>query len=151
MLIRAYRASDLPEWIRMRRALWPEYPADQEAAEMDAEMWLGRPDAAVFVAESTAEGGLCGFAEVGERPYADGCESGPVAFLEAWYVDAELRGQGVGSELLSAAEVWARSRGLIELASDALLENIAAQRAHEAVGFEEVERSVKFCKRLSGA
>ena len=38
----------------------------------------------------------------------------------------------------------ARARGFTELASDALIENGGSQRAHEALGFREVERSVKY-------
>lgn len=107
---------------------------------------LSRPDT-VFVA-ARPEGGLGGFAEVGTQPYADGCESGPVAFLEGWYVDADTRGKGVGRQLVEAVEAWARGRGLRELASDAHLENIASHRAHEQTGFIEVERAVRYRKPL---
>jgi aminoglycoside 6'-N-acetyltransferase I len=125
----------------MRTALWP----DQTERDMDE--WLARPDAAIVVAERE-ESGLCGFAEVGARAYADGCLTSPVAYLEGWWVDADRRGRGVGRALVRAAESWARSRGHREMASDALLDNIGSHRAHERLGFAEVERVVLFRKDL---
>jgi aminoglycoside 6'-N-acetyltransferase I len=110
-------------------------------------VWQTRPDTAVLVAARPA-GGLGGFAEVGTRPHADGCESSPVAFLEGWYVDSDLRAKGVGRQLIEAVETWARGRGLTELASDALLENVGGHRAHQRVGFVEVERAVRYRKPL---
>lgn len=110
--------------------------------------WLERSDTAVLVCERP-NGSLGGFAEVGIRAYADGCASSPLAFLEGWYVDPDMRGRGVGRALVHAVEAWARDRGLTELASDALLENEIAHRAHEQVGFEEVERAVRYRKAIA--
>jgi aminoglycoside 6'-N-acetyltransferase I len=50
--------------------------------------------------------------------------------------------------LYEAIGDWARARGCRELASDALLDNEASQRAHRALGFEETERVVYFSKKL---
>jgi aminoglycoside 6'-N-acetyltransferase I len=123
----------------MRTALWPGQ------TESDMVAWLARGDAAVIVAEREA-GRLCGFAEVGERAFADGCETSPVAYVEGWYVDAELRRQLVGTQLIRAVEQWARLRGYRELASDTELQNVASQRAHERLGFSESERLVLYRK-----
>jgi aminoglycoside 6'-N-acetyltransferase I len=141
MNIRPYLPADLPEWHRMRQAFWP----DQTPADMTA--WLARPDAAVLVVER-AGGGLGGFAEVGARSVAQGCSTSPVAYLEGWYVDPDLRGQRVGTGLLQAVEAWARRAGYRELASDTTLTNEASQRAHVALGFTEVERAVQYRKAL---
>jgi hypothetical protein len=46
-------------------------------------------------------------------------------------------------------EAWAHGQGLRELASDALLENEQRQRAHTRLGFEEVERAVRYRKALN--
>ena len=143
--VRAYRPADHAEWLRMRRALFDEITAERE--EADAAEWLARPDATVLVAVRP-DGRLAGFAEVAERPYADGCDTSPVAYLEGWWVDADVRRAGVGAALVRAAEAWGRARGRAELASDVLLDNEASQQAHGALGFEEVERSVKYRKPL---
>jgi len=141
MRVRLYQPSDDPEWRRMRTALWP----DQTAADMAA--WRSRADAATLVAEREPAG-LCGFAEVGARAFADGCDSSPVAYLEGWWVDPDRRGQGVGAALVRAVETWARQRGYRELGSDALLDNLVSQRAHLRLGFSEVERAVRYRKAL---
>jgi aminoglycoside 6'-N-acetyltransferase I len=43
---------------------------------------------------------------------------------------------------------WALSEYCSELASDSLLENVAAHAAHRALGFEEMERVVYFRRTL---
>jgi aminoglycoside 6'-N-acetyltransferase I len=144
MTVRVLQRPDWGEWLRMRCVLWPDEP---DAHEAEMRQWLSRPDTAVFVAVRPG-GGLGGFAEVGTRPYADGCLSSPVAFLEGWYVDPDLRGQGLGRQLVQAVEAWAQARALSELASDTLLENTRSQRAHERAGFIEVERAVRYRKQL---
>lgn len=146
MKIRPYREADHPEWLRLRRALWPEVGPDEEGEAAD---WLARPDALTLVAVR-AGGGLAGFAEFGVRPWAEGCASGPVAYLEGWYVDPDVRRRGVGAALARAGEAWALGRGLRELASDALIENSTAHLAHLAHGFAEVERIVLYRKSLGG-
>ncbi len=142
---RLYQAVDHDEWLRMRRRLWPHQSDAEHLHDMVA--WLAQPESVVFVAPHP-EGRLVGFAEVGTRSVADSCETSPVAYLEGWYVDPDARRQGIGAALVRAAEAWARGRGLREFASDAELENIESQRAHEALGFTEVERSVLYRKVL---
>lgn len=142
MTIRPYRAADHAEWLRMRRALYEGLAPEDE--EEDAAEWLARPDTVVLVAERAGGGGLTGFAELGERAYADGCDTSPVAYLEGWWVDADARRQGVGAALVAAGMAWARERGYREMASDALLDNVVSHRAHEALGFAEVERAVRY-------
>ncbi len=92
------------------------------------------------------DGGLCGFVEVSIRPYADGCDTDNVGYLEAWYVDADARGRGVGRALVMAVEEWAYAQGCRELASDTDLTNFDSQVSHGHLGFEEVGRIVQYCK-----
>ena len=109
--------------------------------------FLARADAAVFIAERP-DGSLAGFVEVGTRPYADGCDTSPVGYIEAWYVDPDVRRAGHGRALLRSAEQWALERGYAEMASDALLDNHVSHRAHERSGYIEVDRVVQFRKPL---
>jgi aminoglycoside 6'-N-acetyltransferase I len=129
----------------MRAALWPDADQVELAAELDA--LLADADQVAFVAEREA-GGLCGLAEASVRGFANGVDEAPCAFLEAWWVDENLRRSGVGRALVEAVENWARGRGFTELGSDALLDNTLGHRAHRALGFEERERVVYFRKRI---
>ncbi|MFI5230126.1 MAG: GNAT family N-acetyltransferase [Gemmatimonadales bacterium] len=121
-------------------------PPNEIVAGMRA--FRSRFDAAVFVAER-ADGGLAGFVEVGARAYADGCDTSPVGYIEAWYVDPDVRGTGVGRALVAAGEAWARALGFREMASDALIENDVSHRAHRALGYAEVEHLVLFRRELA--
>jgi len=131
----------------MSVALFPEYSADDLAKGMTE--FRARKDAEVFLAERE-DGTVSGFVEVGSRPYADGCDTSPVGYIEAWWVDPEMRRGGYGWALVAAAEAWARSRGYSEMASDALLDNTVSHAAHKRAGYDEVGRIVQFRKPLSG-
>ena len=139
--------TDWAEWLRMRRLLWDDSTAEEHSAEMRD--LLPQETFAVFVAERP-QGGLAGFVEVGERAYADGCDTSPVGYMEGWYVDEDMRQQGLGGQLFSAAEAWARQRGYREIGSDTGLDNATSHAAHLALGYEEVERQIVYRKALGG-
>lgn len=143
--IRRVTKADRHEWLRMRVLLWTGVDPDNLAGELDA--MLQDPDAPIFVAERPGAG-LCGLLEAGMRRYADGCDSSPVGYIEGWYVDEDVRGQGIGAALMAEAEDWARDRGLKEMASDAEISNAASLEAHLALGYRETERLVHFAKTL---
>ena len=95
------------------------------------------------------DGSLREFIEVSiRRDHVDGTTSSPLPDVEGWYVDRRHRGQGVGKQLLGAAEQWARERGFKEMASDAELENIESISVHTACGFLETSRAVHFIKEI---
>jgi GNAT superfamily N-acetyltransferase len=103
----------------------------------------------VLVAERPT-GGLCGFVEASIRPFAEDCTTRPVGYVEGWFVDPDVRRQGVGRKLVTAVEEWAAAHGCKEMASDADIGNAVSHEAHRAVGFEESGRLVHFRKRLDG-
>ena len=102
-------------------ALWDDCPVDEQEREMDE--YLGEPTNQVFLAERP-EGGLCGFLEAAIHPWAVGCDQCPVGYIEGWYVDADVRKAGLGRALVEAAEAWTRSKGCLQIASDALTDNL---------------------------
>ena len=135
---RRVNRGDAEAWLRMRVALWPEGPEEEhreEIARYFAGEAEGRP-AEVLMAE-TDSGRVAGFAELSIRPYAEGCRGTRVAYLEGWYVEPELRCRGIGRALVAASEVWARSQGCEEFASDAQPDNEASIAAHRAAGFTD--------------
>ena len=143
--IRRVTHADKTEWLRMRKALWPDQTAEEFAVQ--SEEILKDPMQPVFVVERS-NGKLGGFLEAGTRKYAEGCDTSPVGFIEGWFVDPDLRGQGVGKALVRVAENWARSQGLKEMASDTWLDNEVSIQAHLKMGYEETERLVHFAKKL---
>ena len=144
-MIRRATYEDKSEWLRMRQGLWPDAPMDYLSLDLD--QLLANPDAAVFVA-SRADGGLVAFIEARLRQYAEACETSPVGYIEAWYLDPHVRGQKLGRDLVSTAEQWAREKGCTEMASDTWLENEASIAAHLKMGYWEADRLVHFVKRL---
>jgi len=143
--IRRATPEDKPQWIRMRQGLWPDAPL--QYLDFDLDELLADEDAAIFVA-SDPEGKLIAFIEAGLRGYGEGCETSPVGYIEAWYVDPHVRGQRLGRELVGVAEQWAREKGMTEMASDTWLENDVSIQAHLRLGYYEAERLVHFVKRL---
>jgi aminoglycoside 6'-N-acetyltransferase I len=146
MRIRKFEESDFLDWLRMSAALFPEHTTEELAPWMRT--FRTREDGEVFIALRD-DGSACGFVEVGSRDYADGCDTSPVGFIEAWFVDSDMRRAGVGRALLTAAEDWARDRGYSEMASDALLDNSISHSAHEGSGYIEVERAVRYRKSIN--
>ena len=148
MTIRPSTVRDLAEWIRLRRALWPDCSPARQWLEIQ-QFAASQSPGVVIVAEQD-NGGLCGFVEVSVRhEHVDGTSSVPVAYLEAWYVEPEFRGRGIGRQLVEAVEAWGMARGLKELASDAELENKSSINVHVSCGFKETCRAVHFVKSIA--
>jgi aminoglycoside 6'-N-acetyltransferase I len=149
--IRHAEPGDWGQLAVMRALLWPDASEQQHLAEVEA----GRSNPGqsqfpvVTLVADDERRDLLGFLEVGLRSHADGCDTRqPVGFVEGWFVREEHRGQGVGRELMHAAEEWARAQGCLEMASDALIDNSGSEDAHTALGFEIIDRCIHFRKAL---
>jgi len=147
MKIRKVKKEDRDEWARIRNELWPESP-EEHLNEID-HFFSHREDndQEVYVL-SRESGKLGGFIELRIRNYAEGTSSPEVPYLEAWYVDPDLRGKGYGEKLMSTAEQWALEKGFNELASDTEIDNELSMKIHKKLGFKEVDRIVCFLKKL---
>lgn len=147
VIVRPVVSTDAGAWLQLRRQLWPEGAEAEHRDEIAAYLaGTTREPAAVLVAEHG--GVLAGFAELSIRPYAEGCVSGRVCFLEGWFVSPERRRQGLGRALVRASESWGRAQGCTEFASDTLPDNHGSIAAHAAIGFENVGMVVCFRKAL---
>jgi RimJ/RimL family protein N-acetyltransferase len=65
-------------------------------------------------------------------------------------VDRAWRGRGVGSQLVRAAIVWARGRGLHKLSLEVFATNHGALALYRKLGFVEEGRRVKQYRRANG-
>jgi aminoglycoside 6'-N-acetyltransferase I len=143
-------ADDAATWVMLRHRLWPHADPAELLAETQA-FFPGTTTpliAAVFFAEDSREQKVLGFIELSIRPFADGCDSRPIPYVEGWYVEPAARKAGVGRALMNSAEAWARDLGFSELASDTEIENEASLAAHSRCGFVETERLVNLRKAL---
>jgi aminoglycoside 6'-N-acetyltransferase I len=147
LLIRPVEPGDAAVWQRMRESLWPDESGDH-AREIARYFAAPRTNPLEVLLACIGSGAPIGFVELSIRPYAEGCMTDRVAFVEGWFVEADHRGQGVGAALIAAAEEWGRASKCTELASDTQLWNETSIAAHNALGFEEVERLVCFRKTL---
>ncbi len=138
---------DQPGWLQMRMALWPDATADDHRGYMAIS--LAQPERFLQLMMYDENRAPIGFIEGSIRSdYVNGTETSPVGFVEGVYVIPSMRRKGIARHLFAAIGDWAQARGCRELASDALLENEASQRAHRALGFRETERVVYFTRKL---
>jgi aminoglycoside 6'-N-acetyltransferase I len=144
--VRPLQERDLNEWLRLRKRLWDAISeADHKSEMVDI---IDHPDSQfVLVAEREA-GKLLGFLEVSIRPFVEDCETDHVGYLEGWYVESEVRGRGIGKELVRIAEQWAREKGCEEMASDAEVGNELSLAVHLGLGYVETSRLVHLRKEL---
>jgi aminoglycoside 6'-N-acetyltransferase I len=135
----------------MCEILWPDASREEHRRELEAILRsrrYGTLPMAILVSHDN-DGSLKGFIEVGLRSHADGCDTTyPVGFVEGWFVHEAFRKQGIGAALMRAAEDWARGQGCREIASDTWIDDEMSIDAHQALGFEVVDRCVHFRKPL---
>ena len=138
IILRPATVQDADAWLQLRCDLWPDTTEAEHRVEIEAffNKTALEPLSVLFAVDP--ESRLVGFVELSIRPYAEGCDSQRVAYVEGWYVVADWRDQGVGRSLIQASEHWGRSQGCTELASDTEADNELSRQAHCAIGFEEV-------------
>ena len=110
--------------VAVRRAVEDWVERSLESAERDGH--------AVFVADVAGE--VVGFVSVGEREHFSDAVDGYVGEL---VVSADQVGQGIGDVLMTAAEDWARDRGLQHLTLETGAANTVARRFYAARGYRE--------------
>ena len=145
-IVRPLRENDIGEWLRLRKMLWDGLSDEEHKAEM-MDIYEHTETQLVLVAD-VGEGKLGGFLEASIRPFVEDCHSDQVGYLEGWFVESESRQQGIGRQLVSGAENWARQRGAIEMASDAEIGNEMSLKAHQNLGYQETSRLVHLRKDL---
>lgn len=129
----------------MALELWPECNFEEE---FDDWMKISR-DENSFCLLAKLNSVYVGFIHVSIRSdYVEGTDFEKTAYLEAIFVKQLYRHRGIGSTLLLRAEMWAKSKGIKQLASDTEIDNLDSQLFHKKAGFLEVNRIVCFMKEI---
>jgi aminoglycoside 6'-N-acetyltransferase I len=81
--------------------------------------------------------------------YVNGTDTSPVVYVEAIYILPEHRKLGIGRELITFAETFAKQKNITQLASDCLLDNRDSELFHKSCGFREEERVICFVKDVN--
>ena len=144
--IRGLSEGDLSEWLRLRLLLWDESSEDDHKSEMvDI---IEHSDSQLVVVADFGDERLGGFLEASIRSHVEDCETENVGYLEGWFVENRYRRLGVGRELVTFAEGWARGKDCSEMASDAEIDNEVSLQAHIHLGYDETSRLVHLRKEL---
>jgi aminoglycoside 6'-N-acetyltransferase I len=138
MTIRKFAHGDGRELRRLARQLF--------GSDQDFDPWNEQ----IFVVDR-GNGLLGGYLAVTRRSWSNGSDAQPVAHIKAWFVDPDLRRQGLGTKLMKAAEHWAGLMGLVELCSDVELHNQLSLAVHQRMGFEPTVQLQYFRKPLAQA
>lgn len=142
-IIEAERGS-IESWLKMRKHLWPSSSQDAHLEEIEEILHLENSLAWIVFKDGEA----VAFAEASIRPFANGCESRPVPFLEGIWIDPSHRKQGIGKGLIDFIAHYFAQKGFFELGSDTEIANVDSLLAHKQWGFEETERVVYFRRKI---
>ncbi|HEL2002851.1 GNAT family N-acetyltransferase [Streptococcus suis] len=143
MTIRAVTERSLPTWTLFASQVW------QTSEQVLIEKFLNNEFPFEFLYYSQSEEPIAWISLSLRHDYVEGCQAGPVAYLEGIFISPNYRSQGIAEELLHFAECWARSRGISQLGSDAELDNLLSQNFHIKHGFREVSRTVHYVRNLN--
>ncbi|MDJ0733878.1 MAG: GNAT family N-acetyltransferase [Nostocaceae cyanobacterium] len=134
-----------PAWKQMRQTLYSGLESDFHEQEME---WIFKSDdKACFIFLSDSDE-VMGFLEVSLRNLVDGCLGNPVGYIEGIYLKSQYRGLGYGRQIINYAAQWFLSRDCRDMATDAEIDNLNAQKFYQSVGFQETYRIVEFKKSL---
>ena len=132
------------DWLDLRKALYTGLDDRFHLNEIDLFLNDSKRNCFLHYIETEATG----FVEVTLRNIVDGCLSSPVGYIEGIFVKLEFRHKGIAKNLLDASTKWCIKHGCTELATDAELNNIDAQRFQINMGFKETYRIVEYIKKI---
>jgi len=130
--IRAARASDLPELVRLFGELGYEIQPDVLAGRLLAYERAG--EKALVAADASSTGRLLGVATLHATPVLH--RAGPVGRVTALVVDASVRGRGIGRALMERAEQWAAEQGCVLIEVTSNQRRVDAHKFYEGLGYE---------------
>jgi GNAT superfamily N-acetyltransferase len=122
------------------------YPASEAQVAERTKAMAGSANDTVLVAASD-DGKAIGWIHL--RASAS-LHNDPTAEIYGMVVDAKYRSRGVGSQLIAAAEEWARAMGFGSMRVRSNASRKDAHRFYERAGFQLTKTSLTFQKSLEG-
>jgi len=123
------------------------YPVAADNVRQRLERLLPRAEDVVFVA-TTSGGDVVGWIHAAEHELL---ETGRHAEILGLVVAADHRSQGAGRDLVEAAEQWASSRGVEQMAVRSNVVRTESHPFYERLGYARVKTQHAYGKRLSPA
>ncbi|TAI47760.1 GNAT family N-acetyltransferase [Flagellimonas allohymeniacidonis] len=140
-----YQPSDFQAWLNMSLKLFKDYPAEE--TERGLVRMAQNPKCKTFLAKF--DNSAVGFITVSVRTdYVEGSKTSPTGYVEAIFVDAKYRKQGLAKLLFEKGEQWTKLQGCSEIGSDTWDWNLAAQDFHLKLGFQKEDVLVHFIKKI---
>jgi len=133
---------DFSNWSALIQELWPMN--NDELIEEFVELFAKQTGIGAFVQEQ-----LVGVVHVAIRTdYVAGTSTSPVGYIEGIVVTKTMRKQGIASELLNQASLFAKSKGCFEMGSDIEIDNVESLEFHKKNGYIEQERVIAISKKI---
>ncbi len=146
MEVRPATHRDRDLWLEARRAIWPHVSKDAHERAITAAVAEDSDRCFLVLHE---EGTRMGFVEGRIEPPRAGAPGG-VGVIESWYILPNFRWDGIGQQLLAAAEVWFRERGCGELRAEGQVGKEASYKPHVAVAEGEPPPTLRFRRTPAG-
>lgn len=124
------------------------YPVSSQDVDQNLKLIRSTPTQDVLVARIAPQGTLVGWIHLYEHL---SLATGPRCEIGGLVVDERYRGQGIGTQLLNAAEQWAKKRGLISVRFSSKTSRTEAHRLYARLGYNVQKTSYVFDKRLNSS
>ncbi len=142
MTYRQLIKTDFQKWSVLIQELWP-----MNGTKLNnefAELFSKQTGICTFNGDN-----LVGVVHVAIRTdYVAGTSTSPVGYIEGIVVTKSMRKQGIASELLNQAALFAKSKGCSEMGSDIEIDNLESLEFHIKNGYIEQERVVALSKKI---
>jgi len=146
MTIICASTNTLTEWTNLALLLFPESTFEEELSLHQKVLASENEIGLLYQIEDK----YVGFMNISIRTdYVNGTDTSPVVFIEAIYVLPKYREQGIGRKFIEYAEIYAKQRGITQIASDCFLDNTLSENFHKSCGFIEKERVIYFVKNIN--
>ena len=131
-----------PMWIKLvefhsdKQFIFKSSPDFRDKVVDDIKLFMGKPNVAFFVVEQDKK--LVGFssATISQRPSVFAIKS--KGYIGDTYVDEELRGQGIGTNLISTTIDWLKKQGAQFVDLQVMSSNETGRKFWEKSGFQTV-------------